>query len=555
MPEGRSDLPEVFAFVGQDKAHFFRPIHGGLENVLQPGDVLVYFRDVQGASKDLYRHVTKGRWHAAVIGEDERGLFRLDSPPHMSGRNLANGLFHILRVRPDIENREKILEGMNEAVKTLRARGYSYDSGRATEAALLDREELWDLAKSDKLWKIYCSELPASVCVMGGLPLPKAYSLATSINRVDEQVIKPLMAAQPNLSREEIVDEALEGFFSNTTILRELGATGPQMNRFRQTEELPPQAKQMKALYRSLFLLPPEARAQAVAMQENFDRAKGQFVGPSDLFDNIFVAEGSLSYVGTYVGRWPSTTESNNELRIGFGGAAGGAGFESLLSHPQGLYSEKLHRLRVYSAEFSPDGKYVLTASEDNTAKIVEVTSGNEITSIEHGDLVRSAKFSPDGKYVVTTSHDKTAKIVEVASGREITSIEHGDSVYSAEFSPDGRLIVTGDSSGGLHLLAVNTLDQSHLENELQTYSAQAYHLESNATTRDQHQAYLRLVFKKAKRDQNMTRDNAIKLMNTYIDRPDYRGWYDANTRLSEGPESHVFGIINAVFPDEQTQN
>ena len=36
---------------------------------------------------------------------------------------------------------------------------------------------------------------------------------------------------------------------------------------------------------------------------------------------------------------------------------------------------------------------------------------------IGHTDIVRSARFSPDGKKIVTTSNDKTAKIWETANG------------------------------------------------------------------------------------------------------------------------------------------
>ena len=57
---------------------------------------------------------------------------------------------------------------------------------------------------------------------------------------------------------------------------------------------------------------------------------------------------------------------------------------------------------------------------------------------------VRSAAFSPDGKHVVTASEDNTARIWDAETGREIATLKgHDDSVVSAAFSPDGERVVT----------------------------------------------------------------------------------------------------------------
>jgi WD40 repeat protein len=57
----------------------------------------------------------------------------------------------------------------------------------------------------------------------------------------------------------------------------------------------------------------------------------------------------------------------------------------------------------VWSAGFSPDGKRVVTASDDNTARVWDADSGKEIALLKgHYIGVSSAGFSPDGKRVVT---------------------------------------------------------------------------------------------------------------------------------------------------------
>jgi len=109
------------------------------------------------------------------------------------------------------------------------------------------------------------------------------------------------------------------------------------------------------------------------------------------------------------------------------------------------------HTRDVYSAAFSPDGKRVVTASDDNTARVWDAGSGEILASLQgHTSAVYSATFSPDGKRVVTASFDKTARVWEVASGKTLASLKgHTNYVWSAAFSPDGKRVVTasGDNT------------------------------------------------------------------------------------------------------------
>ena len=63
------------------------------------------------------------------------------------------------------------------------------------------------------------------------------------------------------------------------------------------------------------------------------------------------------------------------------------------------------HENAVHSANFSPDGNQVVTASKDNTARIWSKPSSVELAVLPgHENTVTSANFSPVGKQIVTAS-------------------------------------------------------------------------------------------------------------------------------------------------------
>ena len=74
-----------------------------------------------------------------------------------------------------------------------------------------------------------------------------------------------------------------------------------------------------------------------------------------------------------------------------------------------------------------------------------------------HEDRVTSAQFSADGKTVLTASDDKTARLWDVASGKELRSLRgHEGSVISAQFSADGKTVLTASSGNTARLWACN---------------------------------------------------------------------------------------------------
>ena len=106
------------------------------------------------------------------------------------------------------------------------------------------------------------------------------------------------------------------------------------------------------------------------------------------------------------------------------------------------------HEAEVWSAQFSPDGQRVVTASADHTARLWDAASGQPIGEpMKHEAGVSSAQFSPDGQRMVTASKDATARLWDAASGKAIGEpMVHANEVFSAQFSPDGQRVVTASA-------------------------------------------------------------------------------------------------------------
>jgi len=108
------------------------------------------------------------------------------------------------------------------------------------------------------------------------------------------------------------------------------------------------------------------------------------------------------------------------------------------------------HDRRVWYAEFSPDGRCVVTASLDLTARVWDARTGEPATPpLAHAFAVRAAHFSPDGRRLVTLGDGPEARLWEVATGLAMGQpLLHTERIRTAHFSPDGTRILTASDDG-----------------------------------------------------------------------------------------------------------
>jgi WD40 repeat protein len=97
----------------------------------------------------------------------------------------------------------------------------------------------------------------------------------------------------------------------------------------------------------------------------------------------------------------------------------------------------------VNGVAFSPDGRLLATACDDETARIWKVRSGEEHGRVTHDGFVRGVAFSPDGGLLATASFDLTARVWKVPGWQEAARFTHQQTVTAVAFDPDGRLLAT----------------------------------------------------------------------------------------------------------------
>jgi WD40 repeat protein len=104
------------------------------------------------------------------------------------------------------------------------------------------------------------------------------------------------------------------------------------------------------------------------------------------------------------------------------------------------------HQGNVNCVDFSPEGDMLLTASEDRTVKLWSVGDWKLVRTLRgHEAGVLHAVFSHDGSRVLTASRDKTARVWDAQTAEQLLVLEgHTWAVRQAAFSADDRCVVTG---------------------------------------------------------------------------------------------------------------
>ena len=117
--------------------------------------------------------------------------------------------------------------------------------------------------------------------------------------------------------------------------------------------------------------------------------------------------------------------------------------------------SPDTHSDRIHSIAFSPDGTLLATGCRNAKAKILNVSTGDELMALDHSkSVVEAVSFSPDGRNLATACNDDyTFRIWDLATQSVVARMEHNRSIRKGwvrdiAFSPDGNKVATASNDG-----------------------------------------------------------------------------------------------------------
>jgi WD40 repeat protein len=136
----------------------------------------------------------------------------------------------------------------------------------------------------------------------------------------------------------------------------------------------------------------------------------------------------------------------------------------------------KGHTRHIFSLNFSPNGRLLVSTSDDNTIRLWNMHDGATKLLTEENPTVLddpcypSAGFSPNGRYVAACHRDGMVRIWDVCSGQLIMKMKaHTDWATCVVFTPDGKGSVSGGSDYRLKYWDVSSLDSTRCGSRSQT--------------------------------------------------------------------------------------
>ena len=121
----------------------------------------------------------------------------------------------------------------------------------------------------------------------------------------------------------------------------------------------------------------------------------------------------------------------------------------------------KRHRNEVNSIAFSPDGRSLVSGSDDGSVRIWNIRDGSskELPVTYDAGYFFSVVFSPDGRNIAAGNMEHSLWLWDSRTHKLVANWEgHSDSVWCVEFTPDGKGLISGSADKTVKYWDVSSL-------------------------------------------------------------------------------------------------
>nr|MCU0239702.1 serine/threonine protein kinase [Pyrinomonadaceae bacterium] len=131
------------------------------------------------------------------------------------------------------------------------------------------------------------------------------------------------------------------------------------------------------------------------------------------------------------------------------------------LLNPTSKITTFIHQDEIWNAEFSPNGKYLTTVSNDNIVRTWDIEKKEVISKNIELKGAWKCSYFPDSKRVAVSASSASntiAKVFDIETGNEILTLKgHEKRVRAIDVSPSGKIIASGSQDGTVRIWNAET--------------------------------------------------------------------------------------------------